>query len=76
MIRSGGNGIVIAGRPYHLDPEINHGIPEMVNALGLLTVAGINMDLSGKVFLGNIGGVILMAVMILCLVKFSFRKKK
>ena len=35
MIRSGGNGIVIAGRPYHLDPEINHGIPEMVNALGL-----------------------------------------
>ena len=45
-------------------------------ALALLTVAGINMDLSGKVFLGNIGGVILMAVMILCLVKFSFRKKK
>ena len=35
MIRAGGNGIVLAGRPYHLDPEINHGIPEMVNALGL-----------------------------------------
>ena len=35
MIRAGGNGIVLAGRPYHLDPEINHGIPEMINALGL-----------------------------------------
>lgn len=25
-------GIVLAGRPYHLDPEINHGIPEMINS--------------------------------------------
>jgi len=25
-------GIVIAGRPYHCDPEINHGIPELVNS--------------------------------------------
>ncbi|MFQ7767386.1 MAG: acyl-CoA dehydratase activase-related protein [Fusicatenibacter saccharivorans] len=21
-------GIVLAGRPYHIDPEINHGIPD------------------------------------------------
>ncbi len=35
MIRAGGNGIVLSGRPYHLDPEINHGIPEMINSLGL-----------------------------------------
>ena len=27
-------GIVLAGRPYHLDLEINHGIPEMITALG------------------------------------------
>ena len=33
--KTGGHGIVLAGRPYHLDPEINHGIPEMVNAFGL-----------------------------------------
>lgn len=26
--------IVLAGRPYHLDPEINHGIPEMIVGLG------------------------------------------
>ena len=24
--KSGGRAIVLAGRPYHLDPEINHGI--------------------------------------------------
>lgn len=27
-------GIVLAGRPYHIDPEINHGIPEMITSLG------------------------------------------
>ncbi len=35
MIRAGGSGIVLAGRPYHIDPEINHGIPELINDLGL-----------------------------------------
>ena len=34
-IRRGANGIMLAGRPYHLDPEINHGIPELINDLGL-----------------------------------------
>lgn len=34
-IRRGANGVVLAGRPYHLDPEINHGIPEMINGLGM-----------------------------------------
>ncbi|MEE1181191.1 MAG: acyl-CoA dehydratase activase-related protein, partial [Treponema sp.] len=34
-ITRGSNGIVLAGRPYHLDPEINHGIPEMINGLGM-----------------------------------------
>ena len=28
-------GIVLAGRPYHVDPEINHGIPEMIASYGL-----------------------------------------
>ena len=35
IIRSGASGIVLAGRPYHLDPEINHGIPELISGLGL-----------------------------------------
>ena len=29
---SGKRGIVLAGRPYHIDPEINHGIPELINS--------------------------------------------
>ena len=33
--RTGKRGIVLAGRPYHLDPEVNHGIPELINAYGL-----------------------------------------
>ena len=28
-------GIVLAGRPYHIDPEINHGIPELIASFGL-----------------------------------------
>ncbi|MBQ1332620.1 MAG: 2-hydroxyacyl-CoA dehydratase, partial [Lachnospiraceae bacterium] len=30
----GTHGIVLAGRPYHMDPEINHGIPETIGSLG------------------------------------------
>lgn len=30
----GQRAIVLAGRPYHIDPEINHGIPELINSLG------------------------------------------
>lgn len=28
-------GIVLAGHPYHADPEVNHGIPELINSCGL-----------------------------------------
>ncbi len=35
MEEQGLKGIVLAGRPYHVDPEINHGIPQMINSLGL-----------------------------------------
>ena len=35
MEEAGGRGIVLAGRPYHVDPEINHGIPELVASYGL-----------------------------------------
>lgn len=28
-------GIVLAGRPYHADPEINHGIDTLITSLGL-----------------------------------------
>lgn len=32
---TGKKGIVLAGRPYHLDPEINHGLPEIINSLSM-----------------------------------------
>lgn len=28
-------GVVLAGRPYHIDPEIHHGIPDLLTGLGL-----------------------------------------
>ncbi len=35
MEETGHAGIVLAGRPYHIDPEINHGIPELIASYGL-----------------------------------------
>ncbi len=32
-------GIVLAGRPYHVDPEINHGIDTLINSLGLCVLS-------------------------------------
>ncbi len=32
---TGKRGIVLAGRPYHVDPEIHHGIPELINSYDL-----------------------------------------
>ncbi len=35
MEQTGTHGIVLAGRPYHQDPEINHAIPELLTSFGL-----------------------------------------
>ncbi|EHQ90080.1 2-hydroxyacyl-CoA dehydratase [Desulfosporosinus youngiae] len=32
-------GIVLAGRPYHIDPEVNHGIPEMISSYGFAVLS-------------------------------------
>lgn len=32
-------GIVLVGRPYHIDPEINHGIPEMIKSYGFAVIS-------------------------------------
>lgn len=32
--QTGTKGIVLAGRPYHVDPEINHGIHSMISSFG------------------------------------------
>ena len=36
--QTGKRGIVLAGRPYHVDPEINHGINQLITSLGLVVV--------------------------------------
>lgn len=32
-------GIVLSGRPYHIDPEINHGLPNIINELGMAVLS-------------------------------------
>lgn len=46
---SGRRGIVLAGRPYHIDPEINHGIPEMINSFGVAVLTEDSVSHLGKV---------------------------
>ncbi|MDK2904436.1 MAG: hypothetical protein PWR12_512 [Eubacteriaceae bacterium] len=33
--KTGKKGIVLAGRPYHLDPEVNHGLDNIITSLGM-----------------------------------------
>lgn len=33
--KEGKFGVVLAGHPYHIDPAVNHGIPELINSCGL-----------------------------------------
>ncbi len=37
-------GIILAGRPYHVDPEINHGIPEMIEGYGLVVLSEDSLE--------------------------------
>ena len=42
-------GIVLAGRPYHIDPEIHHGIPDMIASYGLAVLTEDSVSHLGKV---------------------------
>ncbi len=42
-------GIVLAGRPYHIDPEIHHGIPEMITSYGMAVLTEDSVAHLGKV---------------------------
>ena len=39
LAETGKMGIVLCGRPYHIDPEINHGIPELINSYGIAVLS-------------------------------------
>jgi len=47
--KSGIKGIVLAGRPYHVDPQVNHGIPELINSLGMAVFTEDSVAHLGKV---------------------------
>jgi predicted CoA-substrate-specific enzyme activase len=41
-------GIVLAGRPYHVDPEINHGIDTLITSLGLCVLSEDSIAWKGE----------------------------
>lgn len=46
---NGKRGIVLAGRPYHVDPEINHGLPEMIAGYGFAVLTEDSVAHLGEV---------------------------
>ena len=49
LAETGRKGIVLAGRPYHIDPEINHGIPELINSYGIAVLTEDSISHLGEV---------------------------
>ncbi len=45
---TGKRGIVLAGRPYHVDPEINHGIPELITSFDMAVLTEDSISHLGK----------------------------
>ncbi len=43
------HGIVLAGRPYHADPEINHGIPGLITSYGVAVLTEDSISELGTV---------------------------
>ena len=46
---TGRHGIVLAGRPYHTDPEINHGIPDLITSYGVAVLTEDSISELGNV---------------------------
>ena len=46
---TGKHGIVLAGRPYHIDPEINHGIADMITSYGFAVLTEDSVSHLGQV---------------------------
>ncbi|WP_302114045.1 2-hydroxyacyl-CoA dehydratase [uncultured Clostridium sp.] len=46
---TGHHGIVLAGRPYHVDPEINHGIPELITSYGFAVLTEDSVSHLGRI---------------------------
>ncbi|WKY48977.1 acyl-CoA dehydratase activase-related protein [Eubacteriaceae bacterium ES3] len=46
---NGSRGIVLSGRPYHLDPAINHGIPDLIASYGVAVLTEDSISHLGRV---------------------------
>ena len=46
---TGRRGIVLCGRPYHVDPEINHGIPELITSYGMAVLTEDSISHLGEI---------------------------
>ena len=46
---TGRHGIVLAGRPYHVDPEINHGLPDLLTSYGVAVLTEDSISHLGMV---------------------------
>jgi predicted nucleotide-binding protein (sugar kinase/HSP70/actin superfamily) len=44
LARTGKRAVVLAGHPYHLDPGVHHGIPDMITANGLGVLSADSID--------------------------------
>ncbi|UWG97995.1 2-hydroxyacyl-CoA dehydratase [Dehalobacter sp. DCM] len=47
--KNNSRGIVLSGRPYHLDPEVNHGIPQVITSLGMAVLTEDSVAHMGNV---------------------------
>lgn len=47
--QTGRKGIVLSGRPYHIDPEINHGIPNLITEFGMAVLTEDSIEHLGKI---------------------------
>ncbi|MCL2021594.1 MAG: 2-hydroxyacyl-CoA dehydratase [Betaproteobacteria bacterium] len=45
---TGKQGIILAGRPYHIDPAIHHGIPQLITSLGMAVLTEDSVAHLGK----------------------------
>lgn len=49
LAETGRKGIVLAGRPYHIDPEINHGIPNVITGFGMAVLTEDSVSHLGRI---------------------------
>ena len=47
--KTGKKGIVLAGRPYHIDPEVNHGLPELISSYDIAVLTEDSISHLGQI---------------------------